>query len=188
LLQKIGSARDSRLNGWISYALAWADRYRNGATFPFNFDQRHTVNVVLNYKVNDWLEVGGNFQLGSGYPYTPALGFRPVVVLRADSSGTQHPVIATNIFGEALFTIDRGGVENINSARLPMYQRLDVRATFYPRWWDLEWGLYLDIINLYNHTNILSRSYSVDRATIQLKTRDVGMLPILPTIGLSVKF
>jgi outer membrane receptor for ferrienterochelin and colicin len=188
LLQKIGSTKDSPLNGWISYALAWANRYRDGVTFPFNFDQRHTLNVVLNYRANSWLELGANFQFGSGFPYTPAVGFHPIIVMRRDSSGAQHPAIATNVFGETLFSIDRGGIENVNSARLPAYHRLDARATFYAGWWGLDWSIYLDVINVYNHTNILSRSYSVDKSTIQLKTRDVSMLPILPTLGVSVKF
>lgn len=188
LLQKIGSNRDSPLSGWFGYTLAWAKRYREGVTFPFNFDQRHTFNLVLNYKLNHWLELGSNFQLGSGFPYTPAVGYNPIVVMNTDSSGVRRPAVATNVFGEVLFSIDRGGVANINSARLPAYHRLDVRATAYADWWDLKWAIYLDVINVYNHTNILSRSFRVDKATGTLQQRDVGMLPILPTLGVSVTF
>jgi hypothetical protein len=188
LLQKIGSIAGSKWSGWLGYTLSWANRYRDGVTFPFNFDQRHTVNVVLNYRANDWLELGANFQYGSGFPYTPPVGFRPIVVMNRDSAGVAHPGIGTNIFGETLFSIDRGGVANINSARLPAYHRLDVRGTFYTDWWGLDWALYLDVINIYNHKNILSRSYSVDKETATLKMREVSMLPILPTLGVSVKF
>lgn len=188
LLQKINSHADSRWSGWLGYTLAWANRYREGVTFPFNFDQRHTLNLVLNYKANTWLELGANFQLGSGFPYTPALGYSPIVVMNTDSLGVEHPGIATNLFGEVLFSIDRGGVANINSARLPAYHRLDLRATTHADWWDLRWSIYLDVINVYNHTNVLSRSFSVDKATGKLKQRDVSMLPILPTLGLSVAF
>ncbi len=188
LLQKLGSVGDSKWSGWVGYTIAWANRYRDGVTFPFNFDQRHTVNVVLNYKANDWLELGGNFQFGSGFPYTPPLGFKPVVVMNTDSSGVKRPAIGTNIFGETLFSIDRGGEGTINSARLPTYHRLDIRATAYADWWGLDWSIYLDVINVYNHKNVLSRSYSVDKATATLKEREINMLPILPTLGLSVKF
>lgn len=188
LLQKIGSEGDSKLSGWLGYTLAWANRYRQGVTFPFNFDQRHTVNLVLNYKALDWLELGANFQFGSGFPYTPPTGFYPLVVFNTDSNGVRQPALATNIFGEVLFRVERGGVSNINSARLPAYHRLDLRATFYADWWDLDWSIYLDIINAYNHKNILSRSYTVDKEAGTLKMREVGMLPILPTLGLSVRF
>jgi len=189
LLQKIGSRDDGfPLNGWIGYSLAWANRYRNGVVFPFNFDQRHTVNVVLNYKPNDWMEVGANFQYGSGFPYTPPLGFRPAVTFTTDSTDGRLPVVATNIFGEPLFTIDRGGTANINSARLPAYHRLDLRATFYAGWWGLDWAIYLDVINVYNHKNVLSRSSSVNKQTVEIETREVGMLPILPTLGIGVRF
>lgn len=188
LLQKIGSADGSPLSGWLGYTLAWAYRHRDGVRYPFNFDQRHTVNVVVSYKANSWLELGANFQFGSGFPYTPPVDFRPIVVFNTDSLGERNPVVATNIFGEAIFTIDRGGVVNNNSARLPAYHRLDVRATALAEWWGLDWAIYLDVINIYNHKNILSRSYSVDKETVSLKERDVSMLPILPTLGVSVTF
>lgn len=188
LLQKVASSADTKFSGWISYSLSWANRYRDGVTFPFNFDQRHTLNLVGNYRIATWLELGANFQYGSGFPYTPPLGFRPLVTTTTDSSGRATSRIATNVFGETLFTIDRGGVENINSARLPAYQRLDVRGTFYADWWNLKWAIYLDIINLYNHRNILSRSYSVNHDTATLQEKDVSMLPILPTLGLSLIF
>jgi hypothetical protein len=186
LLQKIGSVGDSKVSGWLGYSLAWANRYRDGITYPFNFDQRHTVNLVLNYRVNDWLELGSNFQFGSGFPYTPAVGYSPLVVFNTDSTGARVPAVATNVFGEVLFSIDRG--DETNSARLPTYHRLDVRATAYADWWDLDWAIYLDVINIYNHKNILSRRYEVDKETATLKMREVSMLPILPTLGVSVRF
>lgn len=188
LLQKIGSVGDSPLNGWIGYTLAWANRYRDGVTFPFNFDQRHTINLVLNYRVNGWLELGGNFQFGSGFPYTPALGANPTVVMNTDSNGVKTPGVATNVFGEVLFSIDRGDVSNINSARLPAYHRLDIRATTYADWWGLDWTIYLDVVNIYNRKNVLSRSYSVDKESGDIVVRQVYMLPIIPTLGFSVKF
>ncbi len=62
LLQKVASVGDSPWSGWIGYTIAWANRYRDGVTFPFNFDQRHTINVVANYRASSWLELGANFQ------------------------------------------------------------------------------------------------------------------------------
>jgi hypothetical protein len=188
MLQKIGSSGDSPLNGWVSYALAWANRHRDGITYPFNFDQRHTVNVVLNYRANDWLELGASFRYGSGYPYTPATGFSPVIIMRRDSTGEDRPAVATNIFGEAIFRVDRGGIAAVNSERLPAYHRLDLRATVYTDWWGLDWSIYLDLVNAYNRSNIISRGYRVDREKIELTTREVAMLPILPTLGFAVRF
>jgi hypothetical protein len=188
MLQSVGGRPDDRFGGWVSYALAWANRHRDGITYPFNFDQRHTVNVVVNYRANDWLELGASFRYGSGYPYTPALGFSPIVIVRTDSSGEERPAVATNIFGEAIFRVDRGSIENTGSARLPAYHRFDVRATVYADWWNLDWSFYLDLVNAYNRSNILTRSFRVDRGTVTLEQRDVSMLPILPTLGFSVRF
>lgn len=187
-LQKISNGDDDRLNGWVSYSLAFTERIRDGVVIPFNFDQRHTINIVSNYKFNNWLEVGLNFQYGSGFPYTPAIGIKPRITSSIDSNGSKIPVIATNIFSESLLISDKGGIENINSARKNAYHRLDMRATFYRNWFGLNWALYLDIINVYNHSNMLSRNYFIDKKTAELKYRDVNMLPILPTIGINLKF
>lgn len=187
-LQKVSNNSDDPLSGWLSYSLAFAERYRDGLVLPFNFDQRHTLNIVANYKLNDWLELGANFQYGSGYPYTPALGVKPRFTTGYDSLGNKIPVIATNIFGEALLVADRGELANVNSQRNPAYHRLDFRATFYANWFALKWGFYLDVVNVYNHSNVLSRNYSVDKKSAELKTKDVLMLPILPTIGMNLKF
>ena len=64
---------------------------------PFRFDQRHTVNVVLNYQLNSWLDLGIRWQYGSGFPYSEPLGIKPRIILADnDLDGKpETPVIAT---------------------------------------------------------------------------------------------
>jgi hypothetical protein len=54
-------------------------------------------------------------------------------------------------------------------------------------WWDLDWTIYLDVINIYNHSNVIGYDYYVeDNLTLGRET--TTMLPIIPTLGFSVRF
>ena len=46
-----------------------------------------------------------------------------------------------------------GGVSNLNTARLPVFARVDLRATWRPRGAAGRWELYAEVINLLNREN-----------------------------------
>jgi hypothetical protein len=188
LLQKVQSFGDNSLYGWVSYSLAWANRYRDGLTIPFNFDRRHNFNIVGGWKFSkDW-EMSFTWVYGSGFPWTGAVGVKPrVILVENPDTGIKEPQIDQDFRGVA-FDVDRGGDENINQTRLPDYHRLDVRFTTFTNWFGLNWSWYLDVVNVYNRANIIAENYRVDRETLELETRRTSMLPILPTLGFSVDF
>ncbi len=185
-LEKKRLSPSTRFYGWATYALAWAYRNERGHLIPFDFDQRHTINLVGNYLVLDWLEIGFHWRYGSNFPYTPARGIRPRIVPITRNNQEEH-VVQTDVFGNVIFDVDRGRYQDANNARKPAYHRLDVRATAYTTFWGLEWSFYLDIINLYNRSNVLNYSYYIND-DLTLGVRTTSMLPILPTLGLSIKF
>jgi hypothetical protein len=80
-LSKKNISGDNRLSGWIAYSLGFAERYEGDRKIPFRFDQRHTVNIVLNYRLNSWLETGMRWQYGSGFPMTEPVGVEPRIIL-----------------------------------------------------------------------------------------------------------
>ncbi len=186
LIEKKPLTGDDRFSGWMSYAYAKADRSERGTTVPFEFDQRHTVNVTGTYKVNAWLDVGATWRYGSNFPYTPAVGVRPRIVSQT-VNGVSQAVVATDASGKVIFDVDRGGPNAVNSVRKPAYHRLDVRATARTDFWGADWAFYLDIINVYNRANVLNYSYFV-RDDLLLGVRETNMFPILPTIGVNVRF
>ena len=81
LLSKRNTFLENRFSGWVSYALAYANRNEDGIEYPFAFDQRHTVNIVLNYQMNSWLEFGIRWQYGSGFPISQPTGVKPRIIL-----------------------------------------------------------------------------------------------------------
>jgi hypothetical protein len=73
-----------------------------------------------------------------------------------------------------------------NGERYPVYHRLDagVRRTFVKGWGTLT--PYLDVLNIYNRRNVLFYFYQYDR--IPATRAGLSMFPLLPTIGLEMRF
>ena len=73
-----------------------------------------------------------------------------------------------------------------NASRLPAYHRLDVGVSgSYPyRGWQIEPEL--QIVNLYNRKNVYIRTYDMTKNPATYK--DITMLPLLPTLGVTVRF
>lgn len=190
LLEKRNFDDNRKLSGWIAYTLAWANRFEYGRTVPFRYDQRHTLNIMLNYKFTSWLELGIRFQYGSGFPYTEPVGIKPKVILR-DTDGDKNPdtpVLATNGQSDkVIFDVDFGGIENRYKARKPAYHKLDLRLSADATLWNIDWRFYLDVINVYNRTNVIEYDYYI---TSDLKIEKIinSMLPVFPTLGLRMKF
>lgn len=193
-LAKKNILRDSKLSGWISYSLAYANRFEDGNSYPFRFDQRHTLNIVMNYDFNSWFSVGLRWQYGSGFPNSTPLGIKPRI-LYVDQNGDgnpETPIIATrrpfnnpNAEGEVIYDIDFGN-QKLNSRR-PKYHRLDVRFNFFTNFWNLDWVFYLDVINVYNRQNVIGYDYFIND-DLTLGREANNMFPILPTFGFAVKF
>ncbi len=185
---------NSPLSGWISYSYAIANRFEEGIKYPFRFDQRHTVNIVLNYKINSWLELGVRWQYGSGFPFSQPTGITPRIILQdLDLDGVpETPVIATrkgtnNPGAEdpVIYDIDYG--DRKLNARKPVYHRLDLRLNAFADYWGMDWVFYLDVINVYNRSNVIAYDYYVSD-NLTLERVPTTMFPIVPTLGFSVKF
>ncbi len=191
-LAKKNHGSDDNLSGWISYSYSVAERNEDGIIRPFRFDQRHTVNIVLNYQLTHWLDVGIRWQYGSGFPITLPSGVKPRIVL-VDENGDgvpETPEVATRIpyfggNGEVIYDVDYNN-QRLN-ARKPPYHRLDVRFTAVTNFWGLDWAFYLDVINAYNRSNVIGYDYYINN-DLTLGRDTSTMFPIIPTLGFSIKF
>lgn len=178
-LEKRAVDPSSKFSGWISYSLSWANRHRDGYINPFRYDQRHSLNIVANYRVLDWLEIGGRFNYSSNFPVTKPLGIQPRIV--GDSLAVL-PILNT-----VQFDFDFGDETNRLADKKPAYHRLDLRVTAYSKFWGIDWGFYLDVINVYNRQNVIGYDWSIDQ-NLRIKESVVGQFPILPTIGINARF
>jgi outer membrane cobalamin receptor len=114
-----------KTTGWVSYTLAWANRkfpqVGNGVPFPYKYDRRHQVNIIVEHKINDKWNLGTNWIYGSGYPFT--LGENKFVNINELSD----PEFSLTDLYEDSFTEAMG---NRNNYRMPNYHRLDFNFNY----------------------------------------------------------
>ena len=61
--------------GWISYTLSRAERYRDGAWAPYDFDRTHLLNLVMGLPLRRNWDIGVSMQYQSGLPATTTAGY-----------------------------------------------------------------------------------------------------------------
>lgn len=162
------------ITGHVAYSLLWADRIypgRNGGKkFPARFDNRHKINILVDWKINDKWEISASWTGMSGNRIT-----LPTQVWR-------DPNLAPWNYDMLLKT-------DINNYRLPFYHRLDLNARRYTKrgYWDIS------IYNAYCHMNVIGvdREYQVGDATTDVYTdfslipifRKIRVIPIIPSFS-----
>jgi outer membrane receptor for ferrienterochelin and colicin len=157
----------SSFSGWISYSLLKAEQKmldNNYGYFPRNTDQRHTFDAVANFSLGKNWGLTTRIVYGSGFAYTP-------------SFATQNNLTK-------LWTWNMG---NPNSAYLPEYRRVDFRVSKDFQIFGHSASGFLDISNIFNFDNIQAYQYSFTN-TGYPEIDSQKLWPILPTLGLAVRF
>jgi hypothetical protein len=186
-----------RLTGWMAYAWGVADRTAYGRTYPFDYDRRHALTAVAYYRFSGKLELGVTGRVASGTPTSPPRG---VLVLGArdagdrDRDGNRDEILpARDESGRLVYVADPGGVDSLNSIRLPTYARVDARLSFSPRGPAGRWLFYAEVLNLLDRRNASSYDWDMRldpgaaRPRIEVGEGQDG-IPLLPTVGVRVRF
>ncbi len=165
--------------GWVSYTLSWADRQFErvnlGNRYPFKFDRRHDLKIVLQHSFNRWMRVSANWILSTGFAYS-----LPVSEFYFDQPG-----------GGSVPVIDYGSK---NAYRMPVYHRLDLNAHFTFKTKNFWHGLNVGLYNAYDRRNPLYfnlQTKFVNEGGELKETKEfvqVWLLPILPSVNYSIKF
>jgi hypothetical protein len=189
------------VTGWLGYSYAYTQYTVDGINQDKSFAPRHdrpsTINLVSNMDVKNlvrslrgeepirggsrWM-FGLNFVYSSGQPITtPSSAY--VTGKLPDMSETQ----SGNPNGGTTYTIYPS---EINAFRLPPYARLDLSVTYekYYKSWSLM--PYVQVFNALNRKNIWFIGYE-DESTAEMiiqKVTPYYMLPVLPTMGVNIKF
>jgi hypothetical protein len=158
-----------KLSGWFGYTLSWSNRkfsnINQGELYPFKYDRRHDMSIVLTYDVSDNISFSANWVFGSGQ----ALSLPEYQYIVNSGSGS---------------TIAVGQAENKNSYRMPNYHRLDFGMTFKKekKWGERTWNF--GFYNAYNRLN----PFFVYVDNYQSKINQISLFPIIPSISYNFKF
>lgn len=175
-----------RLNGWIAYSYSVARKRFQGQEYFTNWDRRHALNLVGNYQLSKKWSFNLKWTYQSGQPFTPILGYYV-----ENLPATPQPTYRTIPGGR-------------NSARYPVYHRLDLGAVRHFRRGSTQIDLFLQIVNTYWRKNVFRYFHSFgstsngidDDGDDRIDEDDEGLprrvringLPIIPTIGVAVDF
>ncbi len=182
--------REGKTTGWIGYTLSWSyrqfDGINGGRLFPFKYDRRHDISLVITHKLNEKVDIGAVWVFGSGTALTMP---------------RQRYLSAISLFNEEIqifqyYQPPQSEItyyKNRNSFRMPAYHRLDLSVNFHKK---IKWGertLSLGLYNAYSRSNAfyvyLGKNYDwYGNGSGEPVVKKVSLFPIIPFINYSFKF
>jgi hypothetical protein len=184
------------MHGWLAYTLGSSQQDAYGRRYPFDYDRRHALNVVANYRFSPRWELGTTARWATGFPRTAPLGLR-VAATEDPSHDPDDPtppalIPAVDAMGNLIYAVDYGDTNNLNDARLPYYARLDARVTFRPGGPTGSWEVYLEVLNVLNRANASRLEptllYNPVGDLPRLVETPESALPRIPSFGVRFRF
>ena len=166
-----------RTTGWLGYTLSRTQRkfpgLNDGKTFPYTYDRRHDVYLVVNHRLRASVELSGTWVYGTGQAIWLPIGqFHEVDHDTGRLRGRSRDDLLLRLYGPR------------NGSRTPPYHRFDVAVRLHSsgrrvkRTWSF--GLY----NAYNRRNpfiiTATPTQGEDRASDYVIFKKVTLFPIIP--------
>ncbi len=194
MLQK----KQGRTTGWVAYTLAKTDRQfeniNGGKAYPFKYDRRHAVSVVLSHKLSHKVDFSATWSYGSGYPTTlhtttyqtigPVDYFDHLRWDWEDSSTDLESDDSFDINGDAYLYPGK------NWLRMRAYHRLDIGFNFRKQKGKKERIWTLGVYNVYNRQNAVFYYFDhkdQNRSNPLVLYQQSGF-PFIPSVKYSVRF
>ncbi len=182
--------KKGRTTGWIGYTLSWNwrqfDDINGGKRYPFRYDRRHDISVVVSHDFSKKISGSLAWVYGTGNAVTLEV-FQFNNVLRSNGESGQPEYYYGNTVGTS---------GDKNSFRMSDYHRLDASIEFKKKkkWGQAAWVL--GVYNAYWNRNpyfiLADEDYSYDPVTgvetSTTKFKEISILPIIPSIAYNFKF
>ncbi len=158
----------SPIDLYLAYSFARVMLTQNGFTYAPRYDRRHTVKALGVLSIVSGLELSVRWEFGTGFPYTPTIGFYDRLRF-AD-------VYDSGFHGETGPSYVMLGSKN--AVRLPAYHRLDASLSYKFSLGHLSGVAGMHVVNIYDRRNL----FYFDRRTGQR----IDMLRVYPTATLEL--
>ncbi|PKL83791.1 MAG: hypothetical protein CVV24_03055 [Ignavibacteriae bacterium HGW-Ignavibacteriae-3] len=180
--------------GWMGYSFSRTeyslDRVNQGNGFPPRHDRTHAVNIVANFDLNNFFREMNNDQfVKSDKKWSLGLNFtyfsgQPITLPGSVYIANNSPDWEINKNSLAIYP------SAINEFRLPYYSRLDFSLTYEIQYDGWSLSPYMQIFNVLNRKNVWFIQYKnkIEKNTIKQEVNNINMFPILPSIGVHVRF
>ncbi|MFR2070633.1 MAG: TonB-dependent receptor domain-containing protein [Bacteroides nordii] len=130
-----------KTTGWIAYTLAKSDRkfavggINNGERFPYKYDRRHNLSLVVNHKFSNRIDIGASWIISTGG--TATIAEEVTAIIRPGEDAIQQ----------------KDYIEKRNNYRLPASHRLNIGVNFNKK---TKHGVRTWNISLYNAYNAMN--------------------------------
>jgi hypothetical protein len=177
--------KKGKTTGWLGYTLSWNwrqfDEINGGERFPFRYDRRHDISLVVNHDFSPKVGLSFAWVYGTGNAVTLNTFRYPTEKYQFEGGPAYYE------------DIESGGKKN--AYRMSDYHRMDISIEFRKKkpHWERKWviGAY----NAYYHRNpyfILAdeETFVAPDGTqySQRQFKEVSILPIIPSISYQFKF
>jgi hypothetical protein len=169
---------EGRFKGWLAYTLSKSEQQtpgrtvaetgiNNGNWYNTAYDKTHDISLTGSYDLNEKWKLNGNFLFQTGQPATFPNG-------QYQYNGVTVPSYSSR-----------------NADRLPVYNRLDISATYTAKpekksglqsYW--VFGIY----NVYNRKNAASISFGSNEDTGNNEATRLAIFGIIPSVSYNFKF
>ncbi|MBS3945052.1 MAG: TonB-dependent receptor [Melioribacter sp.] len=182
------------ITGWVAYSLARTEftinRVNKENPFTPRHDRTHAINIVSNLDLNNvFNELSGRQFVNYDKKWNLGLNFtffsgQPITLPSSVYFINQFPDWEPSNNSLAIYP------SGINEFRLPFYARLDLSLTYEINYKGWSLAPYLQIFNLLNRKNVWFIEYKneLKNGTIYQEVNNITMFPILPSIGVNVRF
>ena len=181
--------KKGKTTGWLGYTLSWNNRQfdeiNGGRTFPFRYDRRHDISLVVSHQLSNKITLSGAWVYGTGNAVTLNTFRYPIDVYY--NGNPNQPFVN-------YADVESGGQKN--AFRMSSYHRLDVSISFNKKREKFERSWVIGAYNAYYHRNpyymLSDENQEIDPVTGEFTSKrvfkEVSILPIIPSISYQFKF
>jgi hypothetical protein len=177
--------KKGKTTGWLGYTLSWNwrqfDEINGGERFPFRYDRRHDISLVVNHDFSPKIGLSFAWIYGTGNAVT--------------LNTFRYPIDKFQFPGAPAYYEEVESGRDKNAYRMSNYHRMDISIEFRKRKPKYERKWVIGAYNAYFHNNpyfiIADQDLVVQddgSERIEPVFKEISILPIVPSVSYQFKF
>ncbi|MBN1950036.1 MAG: TonB-dependent receptor plug domain-containing protein [Bacteroidales bacterium] len=185
-----------KTTGWVGYTLAKTERQFEeisfGRVFPFKYDRRHDVSVVLTHKLNERIDFGGTWVYATGHAFTLGDEFFVNNEYYEEQLNPAYEGYDDYYYPDNPEENYDAYFEHRNSYRMPTYHRLDLGVNLHKQKKRVYQTVSFGVYNVYGRQNPLyvreTMSFNEENLRWEPALQQLSILTFIPYFRYSIKF